>query len=112
YWELRGRIRRAIAVPDKLHLGTVSVSSPSASAQTVPLLPIVRIARVEVESAGSALLAAVRDVGPGRGRGFALTVSPMAGLEKRHYATAVRLTPVLERGDVLPPVRIPVEFDV
>jgi len=111
YWRVRGRVRRTLQAPDRIDLGAVSDRTPAAATATVPI----RVLAGRLESLSAAAPSAVvrATVLPGaRPDMFALTLTPVAGLERKAYATAVVLSPVLASGEALPVVSIPLAFEV
>jgi hypothetical protein len=107
-WELRGRVRRAMAVATRVvdfgRLGPDAIPSE----RVIPVRLFVPLADLSAEAQSSAFRAAVRSVSDG----YELIVQPNHGLPPGRHIAEVLLKPTLEDGFHPPPTRIQVNYEL
>jgi hypothetical protein len=109
-WVFRGRVRTAVTVPvQSIDLGRTAATSRPRE-RVVPVRALTDLSDLAVAVDHPTVVARLK---PASGsRSWDLVVGRVAPLPTGHYKAEVSLQPVTRTGQAVPPVRIPVEFDL
>jgi hypothetical protein len=106
--ELRGRVKSAIVVPARsIDFGRFAATA-APKPRIVPIRSLIELRNLGVSVEGASVTAELKATAPGQ---WELQVRPTMTQVGRHEAK-VRLTPTTAAGAQIPPVTIPVVYDV
>lgn len=109
-WVLSGRIRSAITLPIReVDLGRTPVDAPPRP-RTIPIRVLTFLSQFVASVDNPAVVARLSSTD--RPREWELVIGPASGLSVGRYSATVTLHPVLPSGAPVPPVRVPVAFDL
>jgi hypothetical protein len=107
--ELRGRVRRALAVGARLiDFGRIDASAPPVT-RAVPVRALTNLRELTATPDEAVVEVETHPTGEGR---WEIRKHPAPHLPPGKYKTVVRLRPVLATGEPVPPASLPVEFEL
>jgi hypothetical protein len=108
-WQIRGRVRSALAVPVRLiDFGRMPPHSPPRS-RVIPVRALTGLSDLSVSVDQPYVSAGLKPSGPGT---WELTVRTIPALPPMRSSASVELHAVTTHGEPVPPVRVSVEFEV
>ena len=107
--ELRGRVKSAIVVPARsIDFGRFPATA-TAKPRVVPIRSLVGLRELVVSVEGLSVVAEVKPLAADK---WELHVRPSSPLVVGRHEAKVRLTPTTTAGEQVPPITLPVAFDV
>lgn len=107
--ELHGRVKSAIAVSARqIDFGRFAVTAKP-PARVVPIRPLVALQNLDVSVEGTSVLAELKVIAQGK---WELQIQPVMPSAVGRHEAKVRLAPTTAGGEQVPPITIPVAFDV